>query len=98
MAQTDAAWRAEVNWCNPPWGLLGRVAAKLRSSCAAATVIAPTWRSVPWYQDLLELCSEFRVEPARDDLFLPGDRGSRTAVGSAGWSITVFRIPGTRRL
>jgi mRNA-degrading endonuclease HigB of HigAB toxin-antitoxin module len=98
MAQTDEAWRAEVNWCNPPWGLLARVAAKLRSSKAAATVVAPTWRSAPWYQDLLELCSEVRVEPARHDLFLPGDRGSRTAVGSPGWSITVFRIPGTRRL
>ena len=87
----------EVNWCNPPWGLLGRVAAKLRSSCAAATVVAPTWRSAPWYQDLMSLCSEFRVEPARRDMFLPGDRRRQTAVGRAGWSVTVFRIRGTRR-
>ena len=97
LSQTDAQWRAEVNWCNPPWALLPRVAAKLRSSLAAATVVAPTWRSAGWYQELLELCSDFRVEPARRDLFLPGDKGSRTAVGRAAWSITVFRIPGVRR-
>ena len=70
MAQSDAAWRAEVNWCNPPWALLGRLAAKLRASGASATVVAPTWRSAPWYSELLHLCSEVRVEPARRDLFL----------------------------
>ena len=58
MAQADAAWRREHNWCNPPWGLLPSLAAKLRSSGAAATVVAPTWRSAPWYGELLRLCSE----------------------------------------
>ena len=97
LAQTDAVWRRDRSWCHPPWGLLAQLAAKLRDSGASATVVTPTWRSAPWYQEMLELCADFRVEPARRDLFLPGDKGSRTAVGSAGWSVTVFRIPGVRR-
>jgi hypothetical protein len=92
---------AQTDWCNPgcnpPWALMARVAAKLRVSRAAATVVAPTWRSAPWYQELLSLCTDFRVEPARRDLFLPGDKGSRTAVGSASWSVTIFRVAGVRR-
>jgi len=55
--------------------------------------VAPTWRSAPWYTELLHLCSEVRVEPARRDLFLPGDMGTRTAVGASAWSVSIFRIP-----
>ena len=39
----DADWRGEHNWCNPPWELLDDLAAKLRQSGAAATIIAPYW-------------------------------------------------------
>ena len=45
----DDAWRKEVNWCNPPWSLLDDLAAKLRQSGAAATIIAPKWPRFPWY-------------------------------------------------
>ena len=92
MAQDDAAWRRETNWCNPPWGLLASLALKLRRSGAAATVVAPTWRSAPWYGEMLRMCDSFRVEPARRDLFRPGNQGSARGVGSAGWSVTVFRF------
>ena len=37
----DNAWRVEHNWCNPPWEMLYDLAAKLRNSGAAASVIAP---------------------------------------------------------
>jgi hypothetical protein len=93
MSLTDDVWRRERNWCNPPWALLPMLAAKLRTSGAAATVIAPTWRSAPWFRELLDLCDEARIEPARHGLFRPGDQGSRRAVGPAGWSVTAFRIP-----
>ena len=98
LAQSDDAWRQEVNWCNPPWALLGQLAAKLRVSFAAATVVAPTWRSAPWYQEFVSMCTELRVKPARSNLFMPGDRGSRTAVGESGWSVTIFRIAGIMRV
>ncbi len=37
----DHVWKQDVNSCNPPWSLLDDLAAKLRQSGAAATVIAP---------------------------------------------------------
>ncbi len=37
----DAEWRREENWCKPPWELLDDLVVKLRTSRAAATVIAP---------------------------------------------------------
>ena len=46
---SDAEWRSEKNWCNPPWALLDDLAAKLRQSGAAATVIAPDWPHSPWF-------------------------------------------------
>jgi hypothetical protein len=89
LVQTDEQWRAEVNWCHPPWQLLGQVASKLDVSGAAATVVAPTWRSSPWYAQLLGLCSELRVEPARTDTF---DKTGALHL-RAPTSLTFFRIP-----
>jgi hypothetical protein len=54
--------------------------------------VTPTWRSAPWYGELLGLCSELRVEPARQDLFSRGP-----TQGPASWSVTVFRLPLARR-
>ena len=41
MHMSDADWRRERNWCNPPWELLDDMVVKLRTSRAEATVIAP---------------------------------------------------------
>eukprot|EP00873_Tetraselmis_striata_P008904 jgi/Tetstr1/429168/TSEL_019121.t1 len=40
---SDAEWRRENNYCNPPWPLLPDLVQKLRQSGAAATVVAPRW-------------------------------------------------------
>jgi hypothetical protein len=57
----------EVNWCNPPWPLLDDLAAKLRQSGAAATVIAPQWPRFPWFQYLVEMVSKtVEIHPARN--------------------------------
>jgi hypothetical protein len=92
MSLSDAAWRAERNWCNPPWQLLGDVAAKLRASGAAATVVTPTWRSEAFYQEYLELADAFRVLPAQEATFVqaPHVRGDRAKLG---WSVTLFSVP-----
>ena len=90
---SDATWRAETNWCNPPWGLLDDLILKLRSSGAAATVIAPHWPARSWYQGLLELAAEYRVYPPTHDLFCPGRLGGREPVGPPCWSVVAFRLP-----
>ena len=93
LAQTDAVWRAERNWCHPPWGVLPRLAAKLRQSGASAAVVAPCWRSAPWFQELLEMCDTVRFEPARTDLFRPSAGGRRAEANQPGWNVALFDIP-----
>jgi hypothetical protein len=89
----DAAWRAENNWCNPPWDLLDDLVLKLRQCGAAATVIAPHWPGQPWYQQLTEMATAATVFPPSYDLFFPGLRGAHEGVGSTGWSVAAFRLP-----
>jgi hypothetical protein len=89
----DSQWRAEMNWCNPPWDLLDDLVLKLRHSGASATVIAPHWPGRPWFQQLTEMATAATVYPPSFDLFFPGQRGTREGVGSAGWSVSAFRVP-----
>ena len=89
----DVAWRAEVNWCNPPWELLDDLILKLRRSGAAATVVAPRWLERDWYQQLCDMASESITYPPAHDLFYPGRSGERDGVGKSRWSVTVFRVP-----
>ena len=93
FTQSDAAWRRELNWCNPPWELLPRLVQKLRNSGAAAIVLAPYWPSSSWMLELREMAEEWKVVPAQRDLFLPGRLGSHQAVGKPDWAACAFRIP-----
>jgi len=87
-------WDAELNYCNPPWELLDRLAHLLVDTGAPATVIAPHWPAQAWYQQLQERASELRVLPAKHDLLCPGRLGSFEAVGPSRWMLVAFRIPG----
>ena len=96
---SDASWRRENNWCNPPWELLEEVVLKLRNSrawhrCrAAATVVVPAWRSTAWFQQLQQMAAEVLLYPPAHDLFFPGRLGGREGVGTTRWSVAVFRVP-----
>ena len=57
---SDQQWRVERSWVNPPWCILEAVVEKLRSSGGAATVVAPTWVSAIWHQQLLDMAAEVR--------------------------------------
>jgi hypothetical protein len=88
----DAYWRGEHNLCNPPWELLDDLAAKIRSSGAEATVIAPYWPKKPWFVHLTEMSSE-KVDmlPSRD-LFSPQKRLGQGGVGLSAWSVVAIRL------
>ena len=90
----DQEWRQELNWCNPPWGLLPQLATKLFQSGAAATVIAPLWAHTAWYQRLHELASEAFLLPRWPELFEPG-RPVRH-VRAPRWGTVAFKIPQRR--
>ena len=46
-------WGATVNWCNPPFVVIPRVIALLRSQKATAAVVMPTGGS-EWWSDLID--------------------------------------------
>eukprot|EP00873_Tetraselmis_striata_P027947 jgi/Tetstr1/448211/TSEL_035499.t1 len=60
---SDAEWRRENNYCNPPWPLLPDPVQKLRQSGAAATVVAPRWEGKMWHQALTEMAVAERGVP-----------------------------------
>ncbi len=56
-AATDAflqVWTGLKAYANPPWNLVGRVAAQAQAQQASLVLVAPVWRTQPWYPILLE--------------------------------------------
>ena len=94
----DYAWRKERNWCNPPWELLDDLAAKLRQSRAAATVIAPMWPKYAWYAQLSEMATEIVEMPPSHSLFSPQRQKGHEGVGPSAWSVVAFKLPLRRGL
>ena len=81
------SWLGELNWLNPPWGTISRVLHKLDMEGAAAILVVPYWTSQHWWPQLAQMATyAFYVEPSFDT-FLPGDIGSRRAVGSPAWGV-----------
>ncbi len=57
-AATDAflqVWTGLKAYANPPWNLVGRVAAQAQAQQASLVLVAPVWRTQPWYPILLEM-------------------------------------------
>eukprot|EP00873_Tetraselmis_striata_P034851 jgi/Tetstr1/455115/TSEL_041967.t1 len=78
---SDAEWRLENNYCNPPWPLLPDLVQKLRQSGAAATVVAPRWEGKVWHQALTEMAVAERV--VLPGSFLAGAKGMARYARSA---------------
>ena len=89
---SDSSWRQEQNWCNPPWELLDDLVAKLFSSGAAATVIAPAWENASWFQQLRGLAHSMLIYPPARDIFFPGRSGAREGVGMPHWNVAAFQV------
>jgi hypothetical protein len=78
---SDANWRDENNWCNPPWHVLPALAQKLLQSGATFTMVAPRWQGKAWHQALPELACNETVMSARAHWFRPGRRPGRGTIG-----------------
>ena len=66
---TDALqlpWDRWEGYAFPPFCLIGRCLRKVREDKASLVLVAPVWRSQPWYPALLELLVDF-------PLILPGN-------------------------
>ncbi len=53
-AATDAFLQVWT-YANPPWNLVGRVAAQAQAQQASMVLVAPVWWTQPWYPILLEM-------------------------------------------
>ena len=59
-------------YANPPWNLVGRVLNKVQQDQETLVLVAPVWKSQPWYPKLLEMMVDFPILlPPREDLILP---------------------------
>ena len=60
-AATDAFlqdWSGKKGYANPPWCLIGRVLSLVQTQRAQVALIAPVWKTQPWYPLLLTLLTE----------------------------------------
>jgi hypothetical protein len=48
-------WSHILGFANPPWCLLGRVLAQVHTQQAQVILIAPVWKTQPWYPVLLNM-------------------------------------------
>ena len=91
LSLSDDEWRKEVNWINPPWKLLLAVIRKIKSSGAAATVIAPYLPHTLYFALLREMCIRVTRIQRSKDLFTPGRPVAN--IEAPPWDVAAFTIP-----
>lgn len=88
-----------INWCNPPFHLIGRLLRFLVAGKLRATVIVPVWRSAVWWPVLFPQgkrawwAVEVLALPRVAGLFLPGRAtGNALGVGVPRWDVMAVRV------
>ena len=51
------SWTGCLNWCNPPFAMLGQVAAKILRERPEVVIVVPDWQREKWFQQLREVAS-----------------------------------------
>ncbi|MGA9040188.1 MAG: reverse transcriptase domain-containing protein [Terriglobales bacterium] len=70
----------EINWCNPPFNLVGRVIGKIIQERATAIVILPLWKAQWWWPIVVEKSHELLPLPHAQDLFFPRSQLNRACI------------------
>jgi hypothetical protein len=101
---TLSDWASENNWCNPPFGLIGRLLYVLRAQRARTTIILPEWTGRHWWPVLCpdgEHFAPFVVDSVElpttsiegVELFLPGaGRANQVGVGPPAFKVWACRV------
>ena len=83
------AWSQGISFANPPWGLIGRVLSQARSQNARLVLLAPVWKSQPWYPVLLGMLVDYlRLLPRDSQVMINPDPSTLTP------QLAVWRISG----
>ena len=65
-------WTGLNAYSNPPWSLVGRVLAQVHQQRADLVLVAPVWKTQPWFLRILDMCVNYpRIIPERHDLIVP---------------------------
>ena len=83
-------WRGETPIVCPPIKLLGQVVDKMVQERITGTVIAPVWRSMPWFHRLQQ-ASVKSIKLYPED-FHPDKQGRCLPTANPGWQWKAFRI------
>ena len=82
----------QLAYANPPFILLSRVVAKVRRERARVLLIAPVWKTAPWFPDLLEMChGTYHVLPQREDMFLPVSTQHERPIRAPPWECALWK-------
>jgi len=84
---TDAfqlPWDKYSGYAFPPFCLIGRCLRKVREERASLVLVAPVWKSQPWYPALLELLVDFPLMLPSDPLLLTDPFGQPHPLMTAG--------------
>lgn len=87
-------WVGENGWANPPFHLLGPVISKIVATGAAVTLVAPVWRSQPWWRRDTEAATAWRLLPPEAGVFVHDSRS--TPAPTPCWRTAVFRFADSR--
>ena len=64
-------WSEIRGYANPPWCLIPRCLTHIKRQQARVLLIAPLWRTQPWFPVFLEMLEDYpRILPERPDLTL----------------------------
>eukprot|EP00854_Cymbomonas_tetramitiformis_P016963 gene16963-biopygen17505 len=89
-------WRGEVNWINPPWGVLDEVAHKLREEALGAR-LWPCTNGQSWSRELEALADEVVVLPRRLGPVCSQQRlgeSDALGLGLSSWDAVMLNVPG----
>ena len=83
FAQGD--WLGQLNWCNPPFWMIGRLLRFLEATGAEAVVIVPYWRRALWWPlvcpdgvHFAPFVAAARELPISDSLFSSGHHSANS--------------------
>ena len=78
------SWTSWKGYAFPPFCLIGKCLRKVREDKASLVLIAPVWRSQPWYPALLELLVDFPLLLPVDQVLLTDPFGKPHPLMTAG--------------
>ena len=57
-------WSKNTGFANPPWALIARVLAQVQAHKAQVVLVAPVWKTQPWYPTLLNMLTDLLIFPS----------------------------------